>query len=485
MSCILSIDASQDPAQAVLVEIQDRKVKIVEHHSLELGDIFRTPSYDHDDQVPEVVPSEKLIQLVKMFQGEWVRSILIVPLHRALSLNLELPFGNMSSINKILELEVQDRIPFSTDNFHLSPTPLGPLNEGEFDIHVTLTPDEYMSHLIQVTTSDVFEPALITTAPHVLSAAYYLAPDYCQEDATLLYPLQNALALLFVVDGVARAGRVISLCTTSSKTPSQEEIQKAYSEAKLALVASEKRYSTTFSRIYLMGDTPEPRLLQQTMGREMEELPPSELIPSCTPQQGLATFGAVFAQDRTPPKLLGNLRTGAFSYRPQLQELITGLRKLTLPLALMLLTLSCCLLVSYWIRSQHLSTLQTAMATQIERVIPEAQPEAGKELEFVQSHFGVLHTQLKEIGSTAQVSATTALAELSEDFSEAKSVDVKRITITGKTVAIEGNAPNYLAVDRLKNKLRKRSIFCGKIKDDTSSSGSKKVGYRFTLTLCE
>ncbi|MCB0333752.1 MAG: hypothetical protein KDD55_09660 [Bdellovibrionales bacterium] len=484
MSHILSIDASQEPAQAVLVKISDRTVQIIEHHSLELGNPFMPPSEEKDGSSPSS-PSKKLIELVKMFSHEWVRSLLIVPHHRSLSLNLELPFGTPKSINKILELEVQDLLPFSTEQFHLSPASLGVIHEGEFDVHVALTPRHYMQHILQVATSDVFEPALLTTPPSVLSAAYYLAPNYCQEDATLIYPIQQGLAILFVVDGIARAGRVISLDTKDPASLSPSDLQQAYSEIKLALAATEKRYETTFSRIYLMGEIPESRLLQQTLGRVMEQLPPSELVPQCSEVQGLATLGAVFAQDRTPPPLLENLRTGSFSYRPQLQEFISGLRKLSTPFFVTLAIVSGCLLASYWIRNQHLLTLQTAMAAQIERVIPEAHPETGKELEFVQTHFGSLHNQLKEIGSAAQVSAIQALAELSEEFSSAKSVDVKRITITGKTVTIEGNAPNYHAVDRLKNKLRKRSIFCGKIKDDTSASVSKQVGYTYTLTLCD
>lgn len=497
MAPVLCIDISSSPAYGVLVEFTDKKVKIVEKHSQELGTLplpsrdweenSEPDSSERSDAPEENGGKSEFAQnfqtLLNAFSHEWTRSLLIVPPHRSLALNLELPFGNAKSISKILELEVQDKIPFSTEEFLLSATPLGVLGAGQFDVHVGLTPRPYVSSLLSEVSSETFEPALITVPSSVLNAVHFLAPSYCSENSAVVYGRPEGLAISFTVNGEARTGRLIPLPAPNG-IPDGERLQKVYAEAKLALAACERRYNMTFDKVYLMGEVANSRALQQMLGRETEDLPIRDLIPNCPSEYSLAALGSVFAQDKSPPPLLNNLRTGDFAFRPQFRELISGLKRLTFAATTTLVSVTLCLLLTYWIRDYRLTQLQDAMSTQVERIIPAADVSHGGELEFVQGLYGRLNAQLKEIGSATKISAAEALAQLAQDFRRFTSLEVSRLNVTGEIITIQGYAPNYGKVEEFQRRLgRKKDFYCD-IGDKTTAAGSKKVGFDFRLTLC-
>lgn len=513
MQHVLSIDLTLEPARFVVVGIEGRKVEVVEAHSFPMGDWVRgtrgvlmngardtgaslngSGAHPSGETETEVLRPFDVIRSIKT---PWINSVVTIPAYSYLSLNLELPFNSPKNVNKILDMEVQDVVPFDVGDFLLEHRALTQLENGSYDIHVSLIPKLVMQELLARCHASDFEPFMVTTAASAMAGLYHLAPDYFGSDSAIVFGREPLYSVTTRVAGTVRSDRVINrgLLDVKAGAPveSPEGAKRALlTELKLSLASAERRYKKTIENVYVADSPFRGVELQQALGRTTSSIQIQEFVKVTDERDSLAALAAVFAQDLQAPPVLSNFRVREFSYRPQLREILQGARAL-LPLVIAALVLAVVALVTvYTMRETRISRLRDAVARHIRQVVPAGKLQEGSEIASLQGEIKALQDQLRNLRAPSTLSPIDYLAEISEDVGAVKettgsNIAISSIRITASSVTVEGTSPNYEDVEKLEAALNKKpKIYCKVLKKPTSSGGvGSTVGFRFDLTLCD
>lgn len=517
MQSILSIDLSTEPAHAVVLTIDGKDIQVIERHSVNLGNYLKkllSESLENAEQpvvesteensedsldtespteaTTTVVDTSPLVSLLKKVESHWTNAILVVPGHNYVSVNLELPFGNNRNLSKILELEVQDLVPFDVADFLVAHKSIAQINNGSetnpnFDIHAGIIPRDFIRSIIKECKQASFEPIIVTTPTSILGAVYLLAPQYFAENSAVIFESLPSYYILTCVDGLVRGDRTLihsSFAPTNNgnAVPSLENAGKILlRDLKLSLASTERRYNKTLDKVYFIGSQFSASELQQTLGRHVESVTVNELIPTEEHSESIATLAAVFGQDDNVNQILNNFRVREFSYSPQLKELFRGARALA-PYALAFFaSLFIYLVCSYGISSYHISRITSAMTSQIRTAIPTLQSEPGKELVALQIENQKLEEQLKDVSSLTTLTPIDLLAEISKDIKSVAKVNITAIKIKDNKIVVEGSAQSYEEVDKLQRVLQKKPLYerikKGEHTGFTTSTGTRPFSF--------
>lgn len=506
MQKILSIDVTVDPACAVITEVDGRNVKVVETHRLSLDGLFsaerlralaaeqtftasQTPAggspVDAAAPPEAAVPApSKFGELLAQVTTPWTAAVMIVPPYEYLSLNAELPFDDAKSINKILDLEVQDVVPFDIGEFHLQHRRVAAGSGAGHDIHVSLIPRSYMRAIMRICRESGFEPYVICPPASALGAIYYLASSYLQPNSALVACTEHHVSVCAAIDGQIRTDRMARRALLAP----DEAKSALLADLKLTLSAIEQRYHVTLESIYLMGNPLTATELQQTLGRNVEPLNAAELVRDGTEDSGLAAIASVFAQDFDAPPALTNFRAREFAYRPQLRELKLGLRSLAPFAGTLLLVALFSLGGVYLMRERYIRRLQGAMQVELERAVPELKGKGGDVTQIVDLTRS-LDAELKGLGSASATPPLEALLWISYDISKVTkkipALQVSSLSISSDTMKIVVDAPDYSALEKIDKMLKKRhKVFCN-VQQSNRAHASMGRGSEFTLTLCK
>jgi len=518
---ILSIDVSTDMARAVVAEVHNRQIRILEAAQAPVGKLFELqkelpaedlPAVDNlpgrdnagaggdgvlaetaSDRIPSghILPAAELLaeelenfrKLIHSFTVPWSQSILVIPSHDYLSLNLELPFNDAKNINKVLDLEVQDMVPFDLDEFLTGHHYLSSINGSLHDIHVSIISKAYLQNILRITRSVGLEPYIVSTPASALGALFYLSQELFSPNSAVIFSEKNCLHMIIQIGGQVRQDRLIRF---ANQVNSKNEANYL-TDLKLTISRAEKRYEQELKDVYVLGNSIDKLALQKSLGKAVHSLNLSDIITDNVEEAGLAGLAAAFAEDNNPPPILTNFRTKEFSYRPQLRELYEGARKL-LPFFLLTVILAIvCTVAVFHFRESRLTTVQAALNSQVNEALPGANIPKGEELSFLQTQNQLLEAELQDLGSPSRFSVLDALLELSKDMPESDEVTVTAINIRGNRVQIEGNIPSYAAADTIERRLRRnKAVYCRVRKDSSVSPGGRGgVGYKFDIWLCE
>ena len=199
------------------------------------------------------------------------------------------------------------------------------------------------------------------------------------------------------------------------------------------------------------------------------------------------------------PPALCDFRTGEFAYRPQFFEIVKGLRRLAPWFAALAFSVALVLALVYWIRGRELATVHGAIAQESAALAPSLRLEPGSEIALLGSETEAISKQLAELGSDSRLTPLRIFSELSQNLGVTKEsgIFVKSIRVKGNRVTIEGEAPDYAALDRLETNLKKarlkkdksqkrRKIFCEVKRGDSSASfaGAARA-FSYSLRVCE
>jgi len=478
---VLSIDATQVPARAIIAAVDRSSVKILSTESIELdlSDLDELGGIEHqgeDGEVIEPVKKERrylsLSSFIEKVDARITHAILILNPKDYLSLNLSLPFKDYKTLSRVVDLEVQDQVPFDVSEFLIQPRIVGETGP-ESDVHVSATPREFLRQVISVCRREGFEPTIISTASSALAGLFLLEPERILSNSAVVLAKREFTCLAISIEGQVKTDRLIE----------EQDPKAIFTEIRRTLLSAERRYGQKIERLYLIGDRLSPSVLAKETAREVT--PVEEMKDGC----GLAAMGAVFAQDEVAATILTNFRIREFSYNPYIKEILRGAKAL-LPWFLGALLL-CILSMAgvYYSRQRELLKLTNALTEQVKRAAPELPVNEGQEVRAVQEENRRIDRQLKELGSSSKIGALEVIAELSKDIASAGELSVRRISITGGGVSVQGTAPDYAAVEKLERimKTKKPALYC-KIRKTTGASAAgqpDRRSFTFDLRICE
>lgn len=469
MQTVLSIDASVKPAQALVVQIRDKDVSILEQHFV--------PA-DSDEAF-----LQNLQELPKQIQTRWNNAILFIPGKDHMSLNLALPFKDDKQLNKVIGLEVQDQVPFDLDSFTVHHRHVGSLNGSGEDVHVGILPSSSLQTLLTSTKSAGLDPFIVSTPGSSLQGLYEFHGETLAENAAIVLEHPDTVYLGICI------GKKLVLDRSLSRHNQNDSMLNASIE--LAIKNAEDRYHVVIPTVYHLSDDTTPTFVG-IQDREVKTLSIATLFPHVTRKASVvALVGAVFAQDFPAPQILTNFRTGEFTYSPSLSALLNGFRSLLPYIATVLLIGLIGLGTWYTVRQHQISALQENLQGEILKVVPNFSAEPGQEAPTLDRMSAEVQNSLKEIGSPLIASPLDVLSTISEELAAIEGATTRRVTIRNGEARIEGTIPDskiYKTLEKLEAAFTKKhgKIFC-KAKSETPGTGSRDNArdFQITLGLCE
>lgn len=485
MQSVLSIDISADKPQAMVVRVDQELPEIQEVHELP-AELLIELRGDNGSEEGKGAGSSALRSLIERVQTPWTNAVVVLPPREYLSLNVELPFASGKNVSKILDLEIQDKVPFSTDEFTLHPNPVGQLVSKEQDFHVGLLPRNAIRRVLATLRGGKVEPLVLTTPSAALSALTSLAQFQEATSALFVLPTSQYLAVACKIDGNIRADRIIARRTAASQ-PSELELSSIH-ELRLTILAWQERYKVELAEVILLSETIESKNVQLALGCPVRCVRPSTIAQSADASSLLGAWSALFGRDERTPTALSNFRTREFAYSPQLAELAAGLSTL-LPffvatLGLLLITLS----ATYLLREHRISRLEEGVQAQVQKAIPSLMSPTGRELDALEGENRKLEQQLQSLGSLSALNPLDYFAEIAEDLPLATGITVTRIKIEGTKLKVEGSAPGYAELEKAERMLkRKKNVYCKVRKESAGATPGRPTarGYSLDISLCE
>jgi len=500
---VLGLDVTTSPARAVVARVEGRRVEVVESLEIDLGEIFSPASLlppppaaaaanaetSGTDAAPAALPPPQasLRQALAAIRTPWSNAVLVVPPHEYLSVNLDLPFQDQKNLARVVDLEVQDLVPFDVHDFFIEHRALAPATGGASDIHVGLVPRAYVQNLLQVCRESEFEPAVVSTPTGMLSALFALGADFFPADAILVLADPPNFGVLVRVDGIVRTDRAFAPDAGLSE---EQWFQRFVNEVRLTIAAAERRYGRALDRAFGIGDTARLAKLQQGLRRTVERVAVSEFVQVGDAKAGVAALATYFGDEAQGQQMLTNFRSREFGYSPQLRALAQSLLTVV-PLAVM--TLLCFLIsagIIYVIREHRISAARAEIREAVLGVLPsgtDATP--GEEVNLLSRATGELETQLQGLGSLSQVTPLDALRGVSADLPMERGItNISKIAIRENKITLEGSARDYTALDALEKVFRdKKSLYCRVKLDNTGGStrSSNSIDFTMLLHLCE
>lgn len=458
---VLSIDTSVSPAQAIVVGVEENSIRVLEHHTIDL---------------PETEWREQLKSVLNSIRTQWQNLVLFFSPKDVLSLNLSLPFKDTKSIEKIIDMEVQDVVPFELSDFILHHRHIRPLPEKGEDIHAALVANDRIAQMLSDTRACEVEPYIISTPGSALQGIYHLTGTSIADNSFIVLERTDKVVFAAFIDK-----KIVYERTIESSFYTGDNVEEHLrSQILLSCAFIEKRYEVSIDDLYLIKEV-EKSNLEELDGRKVSTILLHDFVP-LVPQQvsAVALFGAIFGQDYPAPTILSNFRTREFAYSPRLNELAKALKALSPYIGMLVVTFLIGVGILYGARAYALSKGRQALLAEIHSKIPEFSAEPGAEAMTLQGKA----SELENSQSTLTTSPLEILTILSEDLPTIPQIDLQKISIRNGKIRLEGSTPNYSTQEKLETLLnRKTKIFCGKIDNLSTSTGSRDNVREFQLEI--
>lgn len=505
---ILCVDASVEPAQAVVVRVDGTRLTVVKRAQLSLDAVFAelrsngaiirsgSDAQNGNGTAPKSEPPRE--KWAHGLKTEWTNAILLVPPQDFLALSIELPFGDPQKVNRVVDLEVQDNVPFEVDEFLLQHSTMGQLADNQFDVYVSMLPRETIREMLSASNHLGFDPLVVSVPTACAAALFSLAPHFFAKNSAVLIARDPYFYLAVAFDGVVRIERALLLRRNSAPSgiPSPTERHALVLNLRLSIAAAEQRYGSQIEALYLVEEEAQggqyvpafgSQEIQQTIGRKVVPVRLRDFVEAPDSRQALLGLSAIYGCDERETRPPTNFRTREFSFRPPLTVLLAGLRSL-MPTVLLALTVLALVLAGVYLSRQFaINDLRDHVRGQIREILPEVEMADGLELDTLKSEAARLEIQLKDFGTTARMSPLDVMHQITQDFPSSEGVTLQYVSIQGSTVKIEGSAPDYSKLERIERAFqRRKSVYC-RVRSTTPSIGAvpNSRTFSYEMTICE
>jgi hypothetical protein len=428
-----------------------------------------------------------LREAIQSFEPLWTSSAVILPQDDFLSLNLDLPFGDPKNLDRIVDLEVQDVVPFELESFfvqysslgssELASTPSQPAAEGkQYDVHIGILPRVVVQNTLEICKKAGIEPNILTVPSSAIAAAYNVARDQFVGNSAVIYNRGEEYCISIFINGEPRVERAVYASQILSALPSakrEESLQQIFTALKLIMASAERRYKTRIEKVYLLGREVKAANATQLFGRPLEGLAFKDLFAAGEVSTGIAPLAAIFAKDEGAATPLSNFRSREFSFTPRISEFVralAGTRKHALR-ALGAVAVSA--LIVYLSREYMLRSSEAALIEQVKRVIPGFSVGSGTVREGLMKAEGKLAEELGAFGSRSKFSPADSFIEILKSIPQSGEISVNSIRVSGVRLQLTGSGGDLSAIERFKKTLEgKRDVF-SKVDLKTSPAGGR------------
>lgn len=434
----------------------------------------------------------------------WDEVLLILPPFQSISLNVELPFAAKKRLEQIAPIEAQDKLPFPISQFHCSAIPLRKISDQLYDVHIGLYPKNLLEYAINSCTKLKLDPAVVTI-PAALGTAlssslksFSETEDYTNFIAVFPSPLGYSCSIVVdknLTGNFHLYGNPYSQNGTRPVSPLLEQ------SVNISVADAEVRFNTKIEKIILCGTESAFKVWNtEKLTKPTIQIKPEKLYSnyaksdSYSNSEMLAALGILaLAQNRNSHNLIPNLRSGIYSYYPQIKNLIEGMRHLTLPFLSLLTAILVTLAVRYFAIEIEMKNQSTYLNNLVKQAVPKIEVPLGQEHVVISQQIESMNNILSKIGSDTSIDTQKEYALLLNELSSGKTLTtvpgaispltIQRINITPERTTVEGMVSSYQEAEQLETNYKKSgSRYCS-VKLDTSGSRGREGQQNFTLQL--
>lgn len=504
MQLVLVIDLSASPATALVVDVEGPLPRIVEKSQEDLPPAFLqnlldTTQPDESDREPrdearDIAAAAEAVNPIKTLVGnlrsEWTGSVVLLPPLDYISLNLGSPFGEPRQLDKVLSLEVQDNIPFELQDMHFYYQPFKGLGEEKFDVHVGLMPKRTLERIILLCREAGVEGTVICPFSDVLGALKQAREDSFG-DSVVIYARYPVFALGIFVEGELRSGKMYHANLENHEIEAESSyVEEVARRFQATVLSFENRSHLSLENVLVAGDELLfSRIRELLKDRNLEHVTLPSASGGGDVREELAALGALFVREKKPAPPLCNFRTGRFAVALRLDEVVRGMKCLAPYVGAAMLCIIASLAFIYYGRKSHLDSINATILETVGRLIPSVGSHPGNPADFVRGEIQTIEKQLGALGSPFKMSPLDAVLEISRDFKKRDrgNATIKRVSVVGKKVTIEGVAPSYSSLDIIERVFNKKRTYCDTKKTVTpaNTAGTTTLNFSFTVELCE
>ncbi len=530
MQCILGVDISCQPCELTVSQVEGTQVEVLHrsvvslpvfasHELLKTPDLVSAVTAAHDraseaaanaavdggglageflsrnrDAILDSI--SELRQAVSEMPNVWTAVSVILPQNDFLSLNLDLPFGDAKNLDRIIDLEVQDVVPFELEPFFVQYASLGSSGESsltlksptpgqQFDIHVGILPRVVVKNVLDIFKQAGLEPNVLTVPSSAIGAVYQLAKEFLTTNSAIVYNRGDEYCIAVSINGEVRVERSVyasQILSAVSPERRQEHLQHIFTALKLILASAERRYGAKVDKVYLLGRQVKGANTHQLFGRPLEGLPLGDILKSSTDQVGISALGAIFAQDEATTAPLSNFRSREFSFTPRIAEFIRALlgtkRAVLRAVSAAILALA----VVYGARSYLINSYERELISRIKKVVPSFPDQPERVRENLMEAVNKVSDELGALGSRAKVTQPEAFIEVVKSIPTNGDIAVTSIRVSGVRIQIAGNAAELSPVEKFMKVLDGRKEIFSKVEYSTTRTGNR-FNLSVTITL--
>lgn len=530
MQCILGIDLSSQPCELTLSEVTGNHVEVVHRTTVDLP-IFASLSTlkgswittslerrqagkavgaDHSstgdtlNSSEETEPSLEAREMLELSISElkrciselpktWSATSVILPQNDFLALNLDLPFADPRNLDRIIDLEVQDVVPFELEPFFVQYSSLGVSSEDaaatkggnplpHFDVHVGLLPRALVRNVLNICKQAGLEPNVLTVPSSAIGAVFQLAKDFLgATNSAVVYSRGDEYCIAVYINGEVRVERSVyasQIIPASSPEKRREDMQFIFTALKLILASTERRYGEKIEKVYLLGRQVKGSNAHQLFGKPLEGLPLGEILKSDDGQIGISALSAVFAQDEAIASPLSNFRSREFSFTPRIAEFIRALIGTKRSIIRAVVSVALAISIVYGARSYLISSYEDDLIARIRKVIPTFPDEPQRVKENLMSAVNKLSDELGAFGSRSKVTPADAFVEVVKSIPNNGDIAVTSIRVSGVKIQISGNAAELSPVEKFVKLLDSRKEIFSKVEYSPT-----RIGNRFNVSV--
>jgi general secretion pathway protein L len=408
-----------------------------------------------DSVVRSWTDEEGLVGALRELAPQWAgaRIVSALPGRVFTQRSLTFPFGDRKRIEKALTFEVEDAVPFELDQVALGHLLLGrPGTKKGEETHVLclMVPRAELGRHLELLSRAGIDPqavvpsfaglaALAARMPANGPALLVMGQDLCLAEGSVVKALRSR--------GSTATGGLLHVLR-SIETEQRAPVEKA---------------------VLLSDDAPLKQALEE-LGLAVEVVSPEigGQRPSDPGSLGIALTEEV------------NLRTGEFAYRKEDEGLRRRRRTVIIAASAVALLFAVNVGVKYFVVRSGYGNLER----QINDIFRQTFPDARSTGDPVREMRDKLNDAKKRFGALGSgTSALDVMRAVTDGIPVEMRVTFQDFLLEGERLRLQGEAPSFESLDKIKSQLQKSPLFSDVQVQDTHMGVDNKVKFRFDIKL--
>jgi hypothetical protein len=478
------------------VAIVDRYLNVVREHIFPVLNLLNDLLNEEGEGVTKTFDqlSTQINTTIVSIKELYGAAAVVVPSRGIVSTSADFPFADRNKIAGILPLELQDRLPFDTSEMNLSFVVQEQAEpNGSYPVIVTICPRVLSARINKFVRSFGLNPLVILPR----SAALLSATELSTSDRFFLVVFEpgDDIQVTLIDSGRMRSSTTLvardAWADEKLGTPDALRFGREVLGAAYVLVGSNSEASRSPNidpaQIPIVFAGPEHlcQALREVspLVVERRELGGAQIYRAAA-RTLLSAEQRRVAQNFGEPDFWSTFPFGRIS---------RASRRLIVPVVILLLSLFLILAGEMLMYRTELSRIQYAMTTQISEQLrlpttPELEgvDRSSRLLAQVSQRVGRIQGELNAVTPAIQARPLRVIEALNRALSDPglKSISIRSLTLRDAGLTIVGTGDSYLAVDRLRNTLRRQPMF-DSVRDATAggSAGQRRGEIAFSLSI--